>query len=242
MFTFFHRRKKIVVDCFTDDIFAFEYAPIVRGSKAFPDWWTKLPISNPTDTNFSIENKNMRKCYGFLELFKRSIIIPAWTDLRFKVTPNNGYTWLKSSGPEPVEHNKSQYEGGFSNYYHSKLTNPWYFKEKTGVHFLFTASTWNLENYDFIIPPGILEFKYNHATNVNILIPKKKEDYSFFLSTGKPLVHLIPIENSKIDLRIHLVTPDEMKKTVSHPSSLTGVYPLFEMRNKQKKCPFGFGR
>jgi hypothetical protein len=242
MFTFFHRRKKIVVDCFTSDPFCFEYAPIVRGSKTFPNWWTKLPIGNvETDIDYSKEKMNMRKCYGFLELYKRSIILPSWSDLRFKITPDKGYTWMKHSGPDPEEHAKSQYEGGFNDYYHSKLSSPWRFKEKSGMNFLFTAATWNLENYDFLIPPGMLEFRVNHATNVNILIPKKKSEYSFFIPVDKPLVHLIPLqEDIKIEIKNHLVTVEELHKVAPPPTSLRGIYPLIDLKNGKSKCPFGF--
>lgn len=241
MFTFFHRRKKVVVDCFTTDSYAFEYAPIIRGSKAFPSWWTKLPLIGPDDINYDLTKKNMRNCYGFLELYKRSIILPSWADMRFKVTPNDGYSWIKSSGPDPEEHAKAQYEGGFSDYYHSKLSSPWFLKEKSDIKFLFTEATWNLENYDFVMPPGILEFGINSATNVNILIPKKKSEYSFFIPTGKPLVHLIPIaDNLKIEIKNHLVTPTEMYKISPVPSTLRGIFPLIESKKRQPKCPFGF--
>lgn len=33
MFTFFHRKPKIVVDCFTTNADAYEYAPIVQTKK-----------------------------------------------------------------------------------------------------------------------------------------------------------------------------------------------------------------
>ena len=244
MFTFFHRRKKIVVDCFTADSLAYEYAPIIRGSKAFPKWWTKLPITDVNDINFSLEQKNMRKCYGFLELYKRSFVVPCWTDFRFKVTPNNGYSWFmnfKSPGSEPIEHPKSQYEGGFNDYYHTKLQSPWHVREKSGVHFLFTAATWNLENYDFLIPPGILEYGINHATNINILMPKKKTDYSFFIPVGKPLVHIIPVaDNVKIEIQNHLVTQNEIIKLFPPPATLRGIFPLFDIKKNEKKCPFRF--
>jgi len=241
MFTFFHRRKKVIVDCFTADSFAYEYAPIIRGPKAFPNWWTKLPIADVNDINFSFEQRNMRRCYGFLELYKRSIVIPSWTDMRFKITPDKGYTWLKTSGPDPIEHSKNQYQGGFDNYYHSKLSSPWMLKEKTGLHFLFTSAIWNLENYDFLIPPGILEYDVNHATNVNILIPKKKTEYSFFIPVGKPLVHIIPIvDNAKIEIQNHFVTQNELNRLFPPPTTLRGIYPLLDMKRKEKKCPFGF--
>jgi hypothetical protein len=242
MFTFFHRRKKIVVDCFTSDALAYEYAPLVRGPKAFPDWWKRLPLNDAAnDPDYTIEtHKNMRKCYGFLEIYKRSIVLPCWTDIRFKVTPKDGYTWNKSSGPAPEEHSKTQYEGGFTDYYHSKMSSPWHLKEKSGINFLYTASTWNLENYNFLIPPGMLEFKINHATNVNILMPKKKENYFFFIPIGKPLVHMIPLQDDvKLEIRNHLITDQEIKK-ISPPLTMRGIYPLFDIKDKAKKCPFGF--
>ena len=233
--------KKIVVDCFTSDGFAYEYAPIVRGSKSFPKWWTKLPIINPeNDLDYDLSKRNMRKCYGFLELYKRSIIIPSWTDLRFKVTPDQGYTWIKSSGADPAEHSKIQYDGGFNDYYHSKLTSPWILKEKTGVHFLFTAATWNLENYDFLIPPGIIEYNVNHGTNINIFMPKKKSEYSFFVPVGKPLVHLVPVSDSKIEIRNHLISLDEINRKFPPPTTMNGIFSLLDMKRKEKKCPFGF--
>jgi hypothetical protein len=242
MFTFFHRRKKTVVDCFTADSFAYEYAPIIRGSKAFPSWWTKLPMGDPENNiDYNLEQKNMRRCYGFLELYKRSIIIPSWTDIRFKVTPDKGYTWLKSTGPAPEEHAQSQYEGGFTGYYHTKLSSPWVFKEKSGVQFLFTPTTWNLENYDFLMPPGVLEFTTNHGTNVNLFLPKKKTDYSFFIPVGKPLVHIIPLQSdAKIEIRNHLISREELNKIAPAPSTMRGIFPLLDIKSKEKKCPFGF--
>jgi hypothetical protein len=241
MFTFFHRRKKVTVDCFTSDGYAYKYAPIIRGPKAFPNWWTKLPVADPYDINYSsVKDMNMRKCYGFLELYKRSIILPSWTDFRFKVTPNNGYTWIKVSGPDPAEHSKIQFDGGFNDYYHSKLVSPWSFKEKTDVHFLFTAATWNLENYDFLIPPGVMEFGVNHNTNINLLIPKKKNEYFFYIPVAKPLVHMIPISDKKIEIRNHLISQDEMDRMFPPTTTMRGINPLLDIMYKEKKCPFGF--
>ena len=241
MFTFFHRSETIVLDCFTADPVAYEFAPLVKATKTFPNWWKKLPANHVSDIDYSLTKLNMKTCYGFLELYKRSIVVQNWNDFHFKITPDNGYHWQKSSGPEPQEHPPAQYENGFKNYYHSKLVNPWSVREKTGKHFLFTGSTWSLENYDFLIPPGMLEFSVNSSLNVNIFIPKKKEPYSFFLPIGKPLVHLIPLqEKFKLDIRSHLVTEQELRKIHFGPSTLRGMKTLLGLKNEQKKCPFGF--
>ena len=242
MFTFFHRSPTVVLDFFTSDPIAYEFAQPTKATKDFPDWWKKLPMHRVSDVDFDRKKVNMKTCYGFLELYKRSVIIRNWSDFHYKVTPDKGYTWQKSSGPDPHEHPSFQYENGFKDYYHSKLNSPWYVREKTGKHFLFTGCTWNLENYDFLIPPGILEYSVNSSLNVNILIPKKKQTYSFFLPIGKPLVHLIPLqEKTKFDIRLHLVSSAEIVKISYQPSTLRGMKTLLELKEKQKKCPFGFG-
>ena len=241
MFMFFHRRKKIIVDCLTDNPFAYDYAHIIRGSKAFPEWWKQLPDKDMRVINLLPEYRNMRQCYGFLEFYKGSIILPSWSDYHFKVTKDDGYYYNYSNGSAPIQHAKSQYEGGFNDYYHAKLTSPWMFREKTGVKFLFTASTWNLEGYDFLTLPGCTEYSVNHATSVNILIPKKSETYSFFIPTNKPLVNIFPLSENKIQIKNHLVDEVEMKK-LSHPATLRGIYPLFDIKKKAKRCPFGFSK
>lgn len=243
VFSFFYprREKKIVLDCFTSDKYAYEYAPIIRGPKSFPEWWKKLPTNDVNSLDFS-NIKNMKLCYGFVELFKRSIVIPSWTDIYYKVTPENGYTYQYTSGNPPEEHAAKQYQGGFQNYYHSKLCSPWYLRETTGVHFTFIAASWNLENYDFIVPPGCVEYRVNNGSNVNIMIPKKKHEYSFFIPTATPLVFLIPLidNETKIELKTHLVSNEEitvMRNNVSHP--FKGIFPLVRMKERENKCPFG---
>jgi hypothetical protein len=245
MFTFFHRSKTITLDCFTSDSFAYRHAPITRGSKAFPDWWKNLPLNDATvDVDFAITKKNMRTCYGFLELYKRSVVVNTWADFKFKVTPNNGYEWIKSSGPLLEEHPSYQYQNAFTGYYHAKLVSPWRVKEKTGIHFSYSGALWSLEDYDFLIPPGILEFDLNFGTHANIFIKKKEKDYSIFLPVGKPLYHMIPLqEKCKIKIVNHLVSQEELDKLFAPPSLLRSMHHLIEHRDKQekKKCPFHFG-
>ena len=242
MFYFFHRKKKIVLDCFTSNTNAFEYTPIIRGSKAFPDWWKKLPTSKVEDDNFNmLKFLNLKKCYGFNELFKRSIILQNWTDLKIKVTPNNGYSFQLTNGKLPEGHIERQYEGGFVDYYNIKLMSPWFFREKTGVHFMFVAAEWNLEKYDFKILPGCVEYRVNHGTNVNIMLPKKQSDYYLYLPLSLPLVHMIPmVDDAKIVIKNHLVTDEEIKKYASPPTTLEGINKLINIKNKHSKCPLHF--
>ena len=243
MFTFFHRRKKIVVDCFTTNVQAYEYAPIASGISSYPDWWKKLPFANPNDLDFDdIKFRNMKNCYGFTELYKRSFVLPCWHDFRIIVTPNDGYRW---NSPEEtasaIEHPSSQYEGSFRDYYHIKLESPWLFKTNSKVHFLFSGATWHHEDYHFKIPTAAIEYKVQGGTNINMFLPKRQENYVTFIPLGKPLVYITPMSESRVEIKTHLISKDEMnKKSVGH--SFLGHKSLVSRKttSESKRCPFGF--
>ena len=241
MFTFFHRKKKIVIDCFTSNKNAYEFAPIVRGTKLLPEWWKKLPTNDPNDIDFNTTNNNMRNCYGFLELYKRSIVLPFWTDLHLKVTPDRGYQYQLLNSEKPVQHNPQQYKGGFENYYHIKLKSPWILREKTGVHFTWVGAEWNNDQYDFRILPGCLEYRVNCVTHVNMMLPKKTNEYMQYIPIGQPLVHIIPNDDAKITIKNHMVSEEEIKRFSLPPPSFSGINKLIDIKNKQSKCPFRFG-
>jgi hypothetical protein len=244
MFTFFHRRKKIVVDCFTSDQTAYHYAPIVRATKLFPDWWQNMPLSDPNSIDF-IASANMKRCWGFVELYKRSIMLPLWSDYHFKISKDR-YEWSKPMQIPALqcgvqEHNKLQYGNSFDDYHHAKLISPWNFREKRGINFIMTGALWHMENYDFKIMPGILEFKCQSHTNVNIFLAKKQMPYVVFLSIAKPLVYLTPLSEDKIVIKNHLVSENEMMRLIP-TMPFSGLAELLKIKNKQesRKCPFGF--
>jgi hypothetical protein len=72
-------------------------------------------------------------------------------------------------------------------------------------------------------------------------MPKKNQTYSFFIPTNKPLVNIFPLSENRIQIKNHLVDEAEMKK-ISHPATLRGMYPLFDIKKKAKRCPFGFSK
>jgi hypothetical protein len=227
----------------------FENTPVVKSSKTLPDWWKQLPRSKidfvETPDQLYVPNhktiSNMRNCYGFLEFYKKGLVIENWTDLAIKITKDN-YKYYCTTGERPAEHNREQYGKGFKNYHHIKLASPWHFKEKTGVQFLFVESSWSLEDYDFKIVPGVVNFTWNTGTNINIMLPKKDAEY--VIPVGLPLMHIIPLSDKTLEHKNHLVTSDELDKIISHSqSSLFGWRKMVSLkkRNEERKseCPFG---
>jgi hypothetical protein len=244
MFNFFHRKKKVVVDCFTHLPPVYQYAPIVRASKTFPEWWKNLPSVGPlkmVNGKFDIHN-NMKKCYGFIELYKRGAVLENWADTHVRVSPET-YDYYTTIGETPNVHSPEEYKGGFQNYHHMKLMSPWHFKEKTGLHFLFMGTEWNNE-LPYKVLPGVVEYKNVTGTHVNVMLPKYKDVYEFDFKLGQPLAHIIPLNDDvDVEFKCHLVTLLELNTKILRGSiSFEGMRRLVQLDNRNEerksKCPF----
>jgi hypothetical protein len=250
MFSFFHRTPKINVDCFTYDKLTYDFTPIVKSTKVYPDWWKELPnyeagLQKREDGFYEkFDVQNLKNCYAFLEFFKKSITIPNWTDFYIE-TSYDYYKWYSAKTDDMFdaieEHGKKQIGKGFKNYHHLKLISPWAISEKTNIQFSWVGFEWHLEDYNFKILPGVINFKVNHATNVNIMVPKVKKE--FLLPAGTPLVAIIPLTEKKVILKKHLISKDEYILLMKNPNRnyINGWRTVEKLLKKQNKCPFGFG-
>lgn len=245
MFSFFHRTPEIHLDCFTYMTHIYEMTPIVYAMNAVPEWWKKLDKSELSFDwkHFTSPRKTMtmKTCYGFLELYKRGVILENWCDLKIKVEPN-GFRYMFSDGQKPEEHSRHQIGTGFKDFHQLKLSSPWIFKEKTGVKFHFNGTMWDLEDYNFRVVPGVVDFRLNGYTNVNIMIPKIECEYS--IPVGQSLAHIIPLSEKNLKIKNHLISRQEYDTISRHSSSLymgwRGVKKLLD-RNKERKCPYQSG-
>jgi hypothetical protein len=245
---FFTRKKTVVVDCFTAHLNAYTFAPIVKTTKTMPNWFKKLPnpgFGNPTI--YPKSNNNMRRCYGFVELYKRGFVIEHWSDLHVEVN-RHGTQVSGSDIKDPISHPKILYAGAFDNWHHMKLDSPWAIREKSGIHFAWIGADWALDHYQLKVLPGVLEFKINHSANINMMLPIKEDPYSLYIEVGQPLVQVIPMRDDlNFDYRVHLVTEGEMNTVRSVLPSFKGFNTLKRLvdRNEEraasdKKCPFRF--
>lgn len=248
MFSFFHRISTITVDCFTTDSFLYEYSPIVRGTRCYPEWWKTLPRSGSiVDQDLNLQN-NMKNCYGFIELHKQSFVLRCWSDILFSVTENEGYKYNFLRGNANLEeHSSAQYNHAFSKFYHAKLGSPWNLREKTGIHFAFFANHWHNEHLDYILPNGLIRYDWQNQTNVNMFIPKK--NFTFTINLNQPLVHIVPLTEKKVNMKCHLIDEKEWERMFIGVSRTFGgfrraITELQKEKDEQKKskCPFGFGK
>jgi hypothetical protein len=252
MFSFFHRTPKITVDCFTYSPSVYEYAPVVRAIRAVPDFWKALPNPDPYSgfnddgTLFVRRDSTLKNCLGFIELYKRGFIIENWSAIHLFVE-QEGFRFYNADLDMPQSHPKSQLGEGFKYFHHLKLISPWLLREKTGVNFVCIPTTWSHEKYDFAMPSGVLDFKLNHAVNINIMLRIYQQPYETTIEFGHPLVHFIPLSEHHLEVKNHLVDQLEYDKLKIHPAnSFMGWRRIHKLvrRNEERnngKCPFGFG-
>lgn len=246
---FFFKRKTIVVDCFTTSPSAAGVAPIEKTAKFIPDWFKNLPSTIEAENKYGLKIpfSTIKSCPGFLDLYKQGFIIPLWSD--FIIETNNDAWRLQFANIKyNVEsHHSNQLSSDFYEYHHVKLISPWTFREKTGVNFIFMNPMWNQVNNwkDYYIVPGNINFKYQNSSNVNMFFPKVES--KLHLKVNTPLIHVIPLSDHKIDIKIHIISEADHEKTFAkYQDPCTFLKKYYYNKNiideTEKKCPFGFGK
>jgi hypothetical protein len=241
---FFFKRSKIVVDCFTTQSAINELFPIQKASKFYPDWWKNLPKTfNRTNSwGLSIPQSTMKACNGFINMYQNGFMIPLWSDL---IVETSHVKWLyEFSAPSEIHSHDPEQLGNIGDtYHHLKLISPWIFREKTGIKFTWMASTYNqidrLQAYHVL--PGIMDYKYNCGTNINLLFPKVVNKQ--LIKAGTPLVHIIPMSENPVEVKTHVITEQELHKleTNSYISTFIRKYDTNKkiLKDKERSCPFG---
>lgn len=256
---FIFKEKKLVVDAFTTHRALYDLFPPKPSVNFLPDWWKAL---SPTETvigEYGVERKfsTMKKCEGFIDLYKSGFMIPMWADLIIRHSENN-YTYEYSNGGlidpfgEDVqklsEHARLQMGYNFQNYHHAKISVPWLFTEKTGVKFHLVSPIWsNSDKWkNVVIVPGSFHLNFVHRPNVNCFLLKEKATSTF--NCGDPLIQIIPQSEKELDLRVHLVSAQEygyINSNHGYVMSFINKYKNLKKFTKKNssglsKCPFHY--
>jgi hypothetical protein len=251
---FFFKKSEIIVDCFTSNEIVYNNFKIDKAREFIPNWWKQLPVNqkirvnNDPNSKLTINQRNLKQCNGFIDLFTEGFIFPFWLDIQIEMLDDGKFYISGHSVPtvniDVATHGRDQ--TGTSIYKECgqiKLTSPWFLEEKTGVKFSWNQCMWNNTSYlgDMHILPGVMDFKTQKTTNVNAFI---KKGSIVRLDAGDPLVHLIPLSDKKITIQHHLLTQQEYF-TKFNSEAFAGDYKnVKQSKNFREKsrCPFGFGK
>jgi len=218
MFNFFFKRNKIVLDCFTYIPELETLFPLLYAEERIPNFWKNL---SPTVNHFGIHRGSAKTCPGMGSLFKTGFILQNWHDYAIS-TEDSTFRWHPEN--EAEQHNPKQWGEYLKSYHHLKLISPWRITEKTGVNFLFTNCFWHDDEFKPLVVNGVVDYKYQRTTSVNMLIPKNMFPKSLTIPAGKELAHIIPLSDKDIEIKMHTVTENEYQRLGTYTFSFNGQY------------------
>jgi hypothetical protein len=251
MFDFFIKKKEIVLDCFTYVPHAYDYAKIDQAVKYFPDWWKSTPKLLDSGS------ATIKNCVGLIDYYKKGIVIPSWFALEVNVFEHGNSEWFSwESSNHSVATNESHVPEQFYNFTgdqgkNLKITSPWAFKTKEDIYFTWSQPTWSHRSLLQYITalPAVVNFKYQHSTNLNFFVINKHEVQKFTIPPIEPLIILHPMTEKTVSIKNHLVSKEEwdrifgLDRFVFNRNSLDTLN-FYKKRKKlhqkldQSKCPF----
>lgn len=229
----------IVLDCFVNEEWVINYNPIQKSSNFIPQWYKD---QNNFYQSGLVEQETMKQCPAILSLLHTGFVMPLWSDFVCAVdTENERINWefadkLDVMEQTAIPHNSMQWKEYASpdKYFQLKLVSPWLFQTKEDIKFHWSSSYFNNELFlPYTIMSGIIDFKYQHGTHVNMMIDVNRAKEGFRINATKPLVHLIPLTDKKVEVKNHIVSTEEYKRIQNKNKS------VFFTNNykKKKKCP-----
>lgn len=209
---FFFKKSKIVVDCFTTNLNAYNLFPVQKTSEFIPEWWKKMPkfFDNTLENGMEIKSPTIKKCPGIIDLYRKGFVVPMWVDMVIETHPQTKEYryWSADGGSWVSNHPPQQIGGDFSNHVNIKFNPPWSILEKTGVQFLYIRPIYNNLSFNWQLMPGVIDFKYQWSTNINIIAPN---DTRISFEAGTPLVQVVPLSEKEVVIKNHVVDDNDKK-------------------------------
>ena len=241
---FLFKKPKLVIDCFTDRPDVFNFSKIDYAHKFYPEWWKQTPKSFMT--NF-YKSSTIKKCRGIIDTYKYGAMVPLWSDLALNIKDKQ-YQWqfsdLKTKSDIHAPEQWNTYANP-TNYGHLKIMSPWYINCKSDTKFYWSIPFWNHAiDIPYHVIPGMLEFKYNHAIHINMMINLQK-DFMHTIKAYTPMAHIIPISDKELVIKHHLVSREEFSNLFENTTfSFTNKYQIHKnnIDKQESKCPFNFLR
>jgi len=243
---FFFKKPKLHVDGFIHERYsaAYDTVPLDYSKKYYPQWWKNLERKEFNSNTFSLDT-NAKSCTAIIDFHKNGITLPMWSDFVFKQETDGSYRWIYSDGfSSATEHPVNQRAGFKDNYMHLKFISPWRIRSEKNVYFMFVPHYYNLNDVNYDIVPGTVEYFYQNSTNVNMLIERCSNE--IFIPVGQPMVNLVPLSEREVVLKNHLLTDSEWTRFDKKSASISFcrkyyTYKTLYKEKEKKKCPFGFG-
>ena len=220
MLTLLSLQKTIVLRAFTATPRLAEILPPIAVAECPPQWWKGLKpethLVNPRSAKSSIPT--IKRCYALQHLFGRAIGLRLWQDINIAVPQDAAIIAEGVSRHVPsvgMSHPAFQFAGAFApTLRHYKLHSPWLFVCDRASHFAWMSAFYHrIDPSAFHVMPGVVEFRYQHGTHINLLINTAgNERIELSLSAGDMMVYLLPVEASPVKIIAEEISESEMER------------------------------
>ena len=210
-------KKDIVLDCYTSNPFAYNFAKINYGYHYIPKWWKETHKRTLDD-----KWPTVKQCPGLINHYKRSIIIPLWTDLKFILYAKGeeeSFEWITSHTEFTCEnHSQDQFEGfARQDGQNLKIVSPWYVRCRESVQFVTSQPSWSQRDtiFNLHLLPGVLDFKTQSSTNMNYFFERKDNRVEINIEPLTPMMMLHPMTDRNVIIKHHYVPDDWIFKMMA---------------------------
>ena len=240
---FWFKKKELHIDCFTAHSAAYNLFKIEKANKFIPEWWKKIETTAVINPKHPFPGATIKRCRGFIDLYRHGLVLPAWSDFLLNVGREDFVWQWADQSTELVIHSEAS-RGEYLNWpwVNCKIVVPWAFACKEDIPWMFSPILWNTNKpIDIVMPTGIVDYKYQHAVNINFFFEHRKNPYTLGFDAGQPLVHMVPLTDRKLVIHNHLVSKEEFNRHYLPYGSFSFVDTYNKIKrivNKDAKCPF----
>lgn len=239
-------QKKLTVHAIISEEFshAYEFAPIQSANKFFPEWWKRSDKGSIDWQDVNLK-QSIKNCQGIQDHYSHGMIMPMWTELAVVTDGRGGIVNQFSDRISVNDYQDVSLRAGFrSNKINLKIQSPWRFTSERDVYFHMLPVYWDqLTEPSWEVMPGTLEFYYNHATNINMLI--RAEQGNTMIKHGQPMCHIVPLTERPLEIKLEMVSNREFDLVRNRTRALSFINKYKTLRQAQRKqdeqkskCPF----
>ena len=207
-FMFF--KKPVNVTAYTFSPSYFNTAQPEYQSTEKPEWLKKIKtflLERDERSSIIVKNPTAGICPAIRDFLHAPIQLKMWADVDIKIFPDGAWSYYSRPDWQVQigEHKKNQYGDAYNNRVALKLSSPWYFVSDEPIKFMFVESHYSttvFRDEDILIPPGIIDYSFQHSTNVHLSFPIRPEPYVINLKHGTPLVSMFPMTERNINFSV----------------------------------------
>jgi hypothetical protein len=217
------RRSAIKLRAYTTTPRLTEVLPPVKLINALPEWWSNLPAyrerpASGAEKTVVANMMTVKHCYGMQEVYKQGIGLRLWADVNVAIDRDGAVAAAGKNlqvGKAGTVHPEGQYSGAFGpGVQHFKFHSPWAFVCDEPIHFAWTHPCYHQRDpFRFHTMSALVEYKNQHSTNVNVLLPRtvgERSEHQF--AAGEMMVYLFPMTERKVEVVAEEVTKEEMAR------------------------------